>query len=96
MGLFFEAGRMALGRSNLRALRSAADTSRASWDRDEGMLGHIDGCIVASLALRASGKAEDVRTASDLAREALGLVDARLPATYAASVRALLGHEPGG
>ena len=90
MRLFHEAGRAALGRSSLAALREAARASRESWERDRGMVGHLDGCLVASLALRPSTRPADVRAASEWAEEALGSIEARFPARYAAHVRELL------
>jgi tetratricopeptide (TPR) repeat protein len=94
MRLFHEAGRAVLGRSSLRALREAARASRAGWAVERAMIGHLDGCLLASLALRPSTQAADVRAASAWAEEALGSMETRFPPRYVARVRELLGEQP--
>jgi len=90
MRLFHEAGRAALGRSSLGALTRAVHDARATWTREQAMIGYIDGCLVASLALRSSRRLDERRAASAWGREALSAVEERFPATYAAHVRRLV------
>jgi hypothetical protein len=82
-----EAGRIALGRSSLKALERARDESEASWRVEPVLAGYPDGLLAAALALRANGHP----SARAWSESASAVIEPRYPAGYAACVHALLG-----
>jgi hypothetical protein len=89
--LIHEAGRIALGRGTLGALNRAKQRSLEVWASEQNITGHLDGCLLAALALRMSARSDCAAAAPGWAREALSLIEPRFPESYVAQVRDLLG-----